>query len=390
MAVNEKRITSNNLREIVRGLAAMPDENRRFERLAATKETFSLVYGNPDVYEQVLNMLTGNNRFIFEAGFEQSVNKRYRMVKEKICDLNTLQFAVTVNLFPPIKYYMLLKERCDRCNDNAACISLDERINGEPDADDEISRLGLMGLWEIQDNRHAGNMLVELEVITAEDFKRISDERDGIAAAPATPPTPPGIPAGFEDAIKGMKAEGKEWPDILAYIDTKFGQDGQLISVAAAIFYQTPSAATPEPAPPVQVEAPVAPPVEVPPIPPVEAPHVKPSAPPVLELTGMKKAIEERMERLKREKQAGGESSLVAKEEKLIPPSDISVVYMEQADYEKWRFVDFEGIIPGLKFEDLQVLFDRVGLSQRMNEQEKDTIRELITKRMSDLRLGQL
>ena len=379
MAVNEKRITSNNLREIVKGLAAMPDENRRFERLAATKETFSLVYGNPDVYEQVINMLTGNNRLIFEAGFEQSVNKRYRMLKEKICDLNTLQFAVTVNILPPIKYYTLLKERCNRCNDNAACISLDERINGEPDADDEISRLGLIGLWEIQDNRHAGAMLVELEVITEEDFKRISDERDGKAAAPATPPTPPGIPAGFEDSIKGMKAEGKEWPDILAYIDTKFGQDGQLISAAAAIFYQTPPAETPPPEPPVQVEAPVTPPVEVPPTPPT---------PPVLELTSMKKAIEERMEKLKREKQAGGESSLVAKEEKLIPPSNLSVVYMQPEDYAKWGFIDFEGIIPGLKFGDLQVLFDRVGLSQRMDEQEKTTIRESITKRMNHLRLG--
>ena len=305
MAVNERRITSNNLREIVKGLAAMPDENRRFERLAATKETFSLVYGNPDIYEQVLEMLTGNNRFIFEAGFEPSINKRYRLVKEKICDLNTLQFAVTVNILPPIKYFLLLKERCNRCNDNAACISLDERINGEPDADDEISRLGLIGLWELQDNRHAGGMLVELEVITEDDFKRISDERDGKAAAPPAEP----------------KIEDKSLQDLEA----------------------------------------------------------------------MKKEIEARMKELKTtppatEEPAQLKETLELKEEVMIPPSNLSLEYMGPTDYERWRFWDFEGIIPGLDFEDLQELYEYVSLPEKMTDQERETIREMIKKRINEIR----
>lgn len=386
MAVDRK-ITSKNIREIVKGLAAMPDENRRFERLTATQETLSLVYANPDIYEQAKNMLTGNYLLILEAGFESNITKRYKMVQKKLCELNTLQFAVTVNILPPLKYYMLLKERCERCNDNAACIVFEERIKGDPEADDEVSRLGLLGLWEVEDNRHAGEMLVALDVITEEEFKRTISEREGVEAAP---PAPPGIPAGFEDAIKGMKAEGKEWPDILAYIDTKFGQDGQLISAAAAIFYQTQPTTTPPPKPTVPVEVPAAPPAEVPTVIPVEAPQVKPAAPPVPELTNLKKAIEERMEKLKRENQAGGESSLVIKEEILIPPSYQTLVYMQPSDYEKWVFSDFEGIITGLKFEDLQQLFSHVGSSERMTGQEKDTIRELISKRMNEIRLGGL
>lgn len=378
MAVDRK-ITSKNIREIVKGLAAMPDENRRFERLTATQETLSLVYANPDVYEQAKNMLTGTNLFILEAGFESNITKRYKMVQKKLCELNTLQFAVTVNILPPLKYYMLLKERCERCNDNAACIVFEERIKGDPEADDEVSRLGLLGLWEIEDNWHAGELLVALDVITEEEFKRTIAEKEGVGAAP---PAPPGIPAGFEDAIKGMKAEGKEWDAILAYIDTEFGHDGQLISAAAAIFYQTPSAVTPPPEPTV--------PVEVPTVIPVEAPQVKPAAPPVPELTNLKKAIEERMEKLKREKQDGGGSSLVIKEEILIPPSNLTTLYMEPSDYEKWVFSDFEGIITGLKFEDLQQLFSNVGLSERMTGQEKDTIRQLITNRMNEIRVNGL
>ena len=371
MAVDRK-ITSKNIREIVKGLAAMPDENRRFERLTSTQETLSLVYANPDVYEQAKNMLTGNNLFILEAGFESNITKRYKMVQKKLCELNTLQFAVTVNILPPLKYYMLLKERCERCNDNAACIVFEERIKGDPEADDEVSRLGLLGLWEIEDNWHAGELLVALDVITEEEFKRTIAEKEGVEAAP---PAPPGIPAGFEDAIKGMKAEGKEWPDILAYIDTKFGQDGQLISAAAAIFYQTQSTTTPLPEPTVPAE-------------------VKPTPPIIQEGTikDMKTEIEERMEKLKREKQTPEESTskqetLVVKEEILIPPSDLTLTYMEPTDYEKWTFGDFEGIIPGLEFEDLQELSDYVSLAERMTDQEKDDIRAIISKRINEIRI---
>jgi len=377
----DRKITSKNIREIVKGLAAMPDENRRFERLTATQETLSLVYANPDVYEQAKNMLTGNNLFILEAGFESNITKRYKMVRNKLCELNTLQFAVTVNILPPLKYYMLLKERCERCNDNAACIVFEERIKGDPEADDEVSRLGLLGLWEIEDNRHAGEMLVVLDVITEEEFKRTIAEREGVKAAP---PAPPGIPAGFEDAIKGMKAEGKEWDAILAYIDTEFGHDGQLISAAAAIFYQSPSTMTPPPEPTVPAEVKPAPPPE-----PTVPAEVKPT-PPIIQEGGtkdMKTEIEDRMEKLKRENQTPEESTLVVKEEILIPPTDLTLAYMQPSDYAKWEFWDFEGIIPGLELEDLQELSDYVGLSERMTDQEKDDIRAIISKRINEIRI---
>ena len=169
-------------------------------------------------------------------------------------------------------------------------------------------------------------------------------------------------------------------------------------------------APTPPPEPPVPVEVPLIPPVEVVPTPPVE---VVPT-PPVEDLASMKKSIEERMEELKQEalivnlklqleeerqktdelkkrlSQTDGESPLVIKEEILIPPSYQTLVYMQPSDYEECRFLDFEGIIPGLKFEDLQQLSSHVGLSERMTGQEKDTIRELISKRMNEIRLGGL
>jgi len=235
----EKKITSRNIREIVRGLEILVDENKRFERLTATQETLSLVYANADVYEQALNMLTGNNRLILEAGFESSVNKRYRIVRSKLCELNTLQFAVIVNIFPALKYYMLLKERCEVCNDNTACIMLEERIKGDPDADDEVSRLGLLGLWGIEDNRQAGEMLVALGAITEEKFKRTVAERDGVKVPPAAPPAaPPAIPSGFEDDIRGMKARGEEWGNVLTYIDKTYGYDEKLIGKATEIYYK--------------------------------------------------------------------------------------------------------------------------------------------------------
>lgn len=264
----------------------MPDENRRFERLTATRETLSLVYGNPDVYEQVINMLTGNNRFILEAGFESNINERYKIVQQKLCELNTLQFAVTVHLFPPLKFYMLLKERHELCNDNAACTIFDERIKGEPDADDEISKLGLLGLWEIEDNRQADEMLDTLGTTTEEEFKRTIDES----------------------------------------------------------------------------------------------------------LEFMIKDLEERMEKLKTEKQTPDEptpkhEAPAVKEDIIMPPSDLDLEYMDPADYEKWEFWNFEVIIPGLELEDLQELSEYVGLSKKMTDQEQDDIRAIISKRINEIQI---
>ena len=76
-------------------------------------------------------MRTRNNRFILESGVESNINERYKIVPQKLCELNTLQFAVTVHLFPPLKFSMLLKERHELCNDNAACTIFDERIKKE-------------------------------------------------------------------------------------------------------------------------------------------------------------------------------------------------------------------------------------------------------------------
>lgn len=126
-------------------------------------------------------------------------------------------------------------------------------------------------------------------------------------------------------------------------------------------------------------------PVEVTPTPPLEEKSLE-------DLEAMKKTIEERMEKLKREKQTPEESTskqetLVVKEEILIPPSDLTLTYMEPTDYEKWTFGDFEGIIPGLEFEDLQELSDYVSLAERMTDQEKDDIRAIISKRINEIRI---
>ena len=373
MAVREKKITSRNLRKIVKELATIPDEIRRFRRLTATSDTIMLIVANPDVYEMVINMLTGYNRFVLEASFEANTKKRYKMVQKVVCELNTLQFAVLSNVFPVQEYLLLLKERCNICNDNAACTRFNQVVYGEPEAeddDDDVAKLGLMGMWTIEDNRQSGEILVAVGAITQEEYDATIAERDGVKTPPVEPPTQP-------------------------------------VEVTP-----TPPPAPPEPLTP-QVEVTPTPPPE-PPIPQVEVTPTPPPAPPeppipqVEDLTSLKKSIEERMEQLKQEEiiinlkiqleeerrkrkdleksigRPGGDSPLVVKESR-IPLSALSVVYMRPEDYEKWGFVDFEGIIPGLKFEDLQILFDHVGLSQKMNEQEKDTIREIITKRTNNL-----
>ncbi len=46
------------------------------------------------------------------------------------------------------------------------------------DLDTEVSRLGLHGLWQTEDNRQAGTILVGLGRITEEAFQRAIEERD--------------------------------------------------------------------------------------------------------------------------------------------------------------------------------------------------------------------
>ena len=370
MAVREKKITARNVLKIVSELAKVPDETNRFNRLTATADTLLLVTSTPQVYEMALNMLTGYNRVVLEASSELSTKKRYDMVSEVVCKFNVSQFAALANVFPTTEYLLLLKQRCNLCNDNAACIRLEQVIHGEPEAEDddeEIAQLGLMGLWTVEGNRQAGTILVILGAITKEEYDHAISEMDGVKIPPPEPPipqvevTPTPPPAPPEPPIPQVEV--------------------------------TP---TPPPAPP------------EPPIPQVEVIPPTPPTPQVEDLTSMKKSIEERMEQLKQEEiiinlkiqleeerrkreeleksigSPGGDSPLVVKESR-IPPSALSVVYMRPEDYEKWGFVDFEGIIPGLKFGDLQVLFNHVGLSQKMSEQEKDTIREIITKRINNL-----
>jgi len=449
LAVRKKKPTSENIREIVESLGILTDEDARFERLTATKDVLSLVYGNAEVYERAVNMLTGNNRLVFEAGREANVDKRYRIVLQKLCELNELQFSVTANLFPPLQYYLLLKDRCELCNDNAACLVLDSIVKGEPGADDEISRLGLLGLWQIEDNRQAGAILVALGTITEEEFKRAVEEREaavkpteimhgcaicgglfpeskcvkarynqseewicitdferleaegkaipvkrfvpGIEVPPAAPPA---IPAGFEEIISGMKARGEEWGDVLTYIDKTYGYDEKLIGKATEIYYKPTPETTSSPG-----------------------------------LEDMKHTIKDRMDKLKTEepepfvvkedavgkrtgrldllpkcrvcddvecagiggedwfKQVCKKETLIVKEEIRIPPSDLTLMYMEPTDYESWAYWDFEGIIPGLEFEDLQELYDYVGLSEKMTDQEIEDIRALISKRINEIRV---
>lgn len=77
------------------------------------------------------------------------------------------------------------------------------------------------------------------EWVCITDFESLEAERKAIPVKRfvSEVEVPPAIPEGFEDVISDMKAKGKEWGDILAYIDTEFGHNVELISVAAAIFY---------------------------------------------------------------------------------------------------------------------------------------------------------
>jgi hypothetical protein len=124
----------------------------------------------------------------------------------------------------------------------------------------------------------------------------------------------------------------------------------------------------------------------VPPTPPIEP---TPPAIPKVTVEDMKKDIKERAKKLK-EYEEERLKFWGVKDEILIPPSNITISYMEPSDYEKWGFFDFESIIPGLEFEDLQQLYDHVNLSERTTYQEKKDIRALITERMNEIRVNRL
>lgn len=181
MISNTEKVTPKNVHEIVRNIALNTSEDVRFERLTASRDILSSIYGDSVVYSEVINMLTGNNKFIVELGMEQSINKRYRMVFDKICSLTTMQFSAVANLITPLKFHMLLKDRCEVCNDSDACVMLGILIHGDLDSEVEAERLGLMGLWETQHNRHAGSILVEIGVVKVDDFEKSARSADSTA-----------------------------------------------------------------------------------------------------------------------------------------------------------------------------------------------------------------
>lgn len=58
-------------------------------------------------------------------------------------------------------------------------------------------------------------------------------------------------------------------------------------------------------------------------------------------------------------------------------------ILTEPKDYSQWTFADFEGLLPGLEsVEDLEELYEQVGASEVISDNDKETLRNLIKARI--------
>lgn len=179
---NKRKKKGRSVIDVIEGARPVTDEVKRFEMILYSKDVLTMVTGDPWALAEARKLMTGNNLLVLNAAAETNTAKRYRMIAEKLCELNSSQFAPIANLFPVLEYTMLVRDRCELCRDEAACAMFDKIVNGDPDSKIEEEKLGLIGLWTLQDNRNAGSVLVAVGKLTLEEYKKEVDRRDAETA----------------------------------------------------------------------------------------------------------------------------------------------------------------------------------------------------------------
>lgn len=97
----------------------------------------------------------------------------FNRVKKHIGAFSTKEFAWILSkvIIRNDLQSMMMKARADS-GDTLAAEKLDLQINGDPLSKQESKQMGLMGLWSLESNEVAGELLVNLGVITQEDYNK--------------------------------------------------------------------------------------------------------------------------------------------------------------------------------------------------------------------------
>jgi len=92
-------------------------------------------YGGPD------------GAFAMKVREELPSEVRYRRLEDEICELDKKEFGSTLEFFTPIQKLSLMRERAERCGDRLAREQLEVRLFGNPRAEEEVEKKGLIEWW---------------------------------------------------------------------------------------------------------------------------------------------------------------------------------------------------------------------------------------------------
>lgn len=202
----QKTIDSENLRYMVKVIGQVQKESIRFFRYFESMNTLSLILGTPDVYEEVINQLTGLNRHLMICAGVTNKVKRYKMIAEHLCEYKP-DHIEAFNIFLDIyDIASLMRDRGEVCKDTNALQRYGELVNGDPNAKSNVSRMGLKGLWELEQIHAAGETLVMLGLITPEEFSKKIKERENQISTPHAQLFGCPVCGGIYNVTKGKRA----------------------------------------------------------------------------------------------------------------------------------------------------------------------------------------
>lgn len=73
---------------------------------------------------------------------------RYRRLKPQICELDMMEFGVSLGFFTPSMKLRLMKDRAEMCGDRIAGEILEIKLYGDPTSRLEIEKKGLITFWK--------------------------------------------------------------------------------------------------------------------------------------------------------------------------------------------------------------------------------------------------
>lgn len=206
----QKPINSDNLHYMVKVIGQVQKESIRFFRYFESMNTLSLILGTPDVYEEIINQLTGLNRHLMVCAGVTNKVKRYKMVAEKLCEYKP-DHIEAFNVFLDIyDIASLMRDRGEICGDSNALQRYGELINGDPNAKGNIARMGLKGLWDLEGIHAAGETLVMLGIITPEEYATKIKARENEIATPHAQLFGCPVCGGIYNVTKGKRARWDE------------------------------------------------------------------------------------------------------------------------------------------------------------------------------------